>query len=181
MVIATAVMAIVAVLGFTVIVHGARYLRLNETAVEAQKSGLLLMSRLHGELQSSDQTHFRTDPTGVVFPSPFKADGSTEYDPTTHKVLWQSWVCYHFDADRHTVTRRQQAILPAIATPPGPPAVAAFPASSSDHQIADHVGVFRLSQLTVTPPLWQLDMTMGSMTDTSSYGVELQTKVSPRN
>jgi hypothetical protein len=181
MVIATSIMAIVAMLGFTVLVQGARYLRLNEMAVEAQKSGLLLMSKVHAELQSSDQAHFRIDPDGIVFPSPFKADGGTEYDPTTHKILLQSWVCYHYDSQRQTVTRRQLAIHPASATPAAAPPVSSFAPSSADHRIADRVGVFRLTQVTATPPLWQLDMTMGSMTDASGYGVELQTKVSPRN
>lgn len=181
MVIAATVMAIVSVLGFTVMIQGARYLRINEMAVEAQKSGLLLMSQLHSELQSSEQTRFRVDPGGIVFPSPFKADGSTEYDPTTHKVLWQAWICYQYDGDKKTVTRRQLAITPATSTPPGAPAASAFLPSSADHFIADRVGVFRLTQITASPPLWQLDLTMGSMTDSSSYGVELQTKVSPRN
>jgi hypothetical protein len=179
--VSSAIMVMVVAFGFTFLIQGTRYLRLNQRAIDAQKSGLFLVTQLQQELQSTRQTLIAAGPDGVVFPSSFKVDGITERDPMTQQLLWQNWVCYAYDAAAKTVVRRELPISPASTTPAGPPPVTAFSVATHQKLMASDISVFQLSQVTASPPLWQLDVTAGNMTDRSGYGVELQSKVSPKN
>lgn len=179
--ISAALMGIVAALGFAILIKGAQYLRVNQSAIDAQKDGLLLLTQLHGDLQTTDQQLLLSTPQGAVFPSPYKDNGTTEFDPVTQKLMWQRWVCYAYDTATLKVTRHEMPISPADATPGAPPAPAAFLPQAGSKLLASEVSVFRVTQVTVTPPLWQIDVTVGDMNDSSRYGVELQSKVSPRN
>ena len=180
-VIATAVMAIVVGLGLAILISGSRYLRTNEQAIEAQRSGLALVTRFHQELQSTAQSTIASTSQGVVFASPFRDDGITEFDENSQQVLWQKWVCYQYDTATLKVTRYELPITPATAAPGAAPAMASFAGSLAAKLMASDISRFSLVQLTATPPLWRLDVTAGNMTDSSRYGIELQTQVSPRN
>ena len=180
--VATFIMAIVAALGFTIMIQGTQYLRVNQLAIDAQKSGLSLLTQLHSELQSTDQSLLISSADGVIFPSPFKDDGTTEYDPINQKVMWQNWICYQYDLAAQKISRHVLPISPASSAPGACAQTPAnFPRSSASHMIADHVGIFSVTQQSVTPPIWKMQITAGNMTDTSGYGVQLESQVTLRN
>lgn len=179
--VAAGIMAIVALIGFEILVRGAQYLRLNQQALDAQRSGLALVSQLHGGLQTASQALILATPEGVVFPSPYTDDGNTEFDGATNKLLWQKWVCYYYDGGARTVTRRELPVTPANANPGTPPAAATFASRPVLNLVATQISVFSVTQVSSVPPLWNLDVTAGDMNDESGYGVELHSQVNPRN
>lgn len=180
--IVAAVMGIVALLGFEIMIRGAQYLRVNQLAIDAQRSGLILLTQLHGDLQSSQFDLVTSRPDGVVFPLPFKDDGTTEFAPLTQHVLWQRWVYYAYDADGHTVSRMEKRITPPKEVPGLAPPSADFAGLPGAHLLAQHISEFTVTQhLPLTLHLLDIAATAGDMNDTSGYGVKLALTVSPRN
>ncbi len=171
--VAAGIMAIVSLIGFEILIRGAQYLRLNQSALDAQRSGLALVSQLHGGLQTASQALISATPEGVVFPSPYDDEGNTEFDPTTNKLLWRRWICYYYDAAARTVTRRETPFTAGL-----PPAALTFASRPVLNLVGTQISVF-----TVTPAgkAWNIDVTAGDMNDKSGYGVELHSQVTPRN
>lgn len=171
--VAAGIMAIVSLIGFEILIRGAQYLRLNQSALDAQRSGLALVSQLHGGLQTASQALISATPAGVVFPSPYGDDGATEFDPATNKLLWKRWVCYYYDATARTVTRRELPFSAGL-----PPAAITFASRPVLNLVGTQISVF-----TVTPAgkAWNIDVTAGDMFDQSGYGVEIHSQVTPLN
>lgn len=178
---AAGIMAIVSLIGFEILVRGAQYLRLNQQALDAQRSGLALVSQLHNGLQTASQATIYATPEGVVFPTPYAHDGTTQFDGVTNKLLWQKWICYYYDAAARTVTRRELPIDPPNALPGSPPPALTFASRPVLNLVASQISVFSITPVSTVPPLWNIDVTAGDMNDESGYGVELHSQVNPRN
>jgi len=98
-----------------------------------------------------------------------------EWKTTDHSVR------YYYDAGARTVTRRELPITPPNALPGSPPPLAIFAARPVLNLVASQISVFSVTSVSAVPPLWQINVTAGDMLDESGYGVELESKVSPRN
>jgi len=179
--VAAGIMAIVSLIGFEILVRGAQYLRLHQQALDAQRSGLALVSQLHGGLQTAPHGRILVGAQGVVFPSPYDTDGLTRFDAATNKLLWQKWVCYYYDAAARTVTRRELPIAPPDADPGSTPPLVTFASRPVLNLVATQISVFSVAQASSVPPLWNINVTVGDMNDESGYGVELHSQVTPRN
>lgn len=175
------VMGLIALGATEVLVKGAQYLRVNQSALDAQRSCLNLLSQIVAGMQTTQATLVVSDANGLCFASPFKPDGSAEFDNTYHRLLWQKWVCFYYDPVAQTVTLKEQPIVPATNAPGAPPVPSTLSGAPSIKNIASDISQFTVTQKSASPPLWSLDITAGSMTDVSRYGLQLHSEVSPRN
>jgi type II secretory pathway pseudopilin PulG len=107
--VATAIMSLIAIIGTKIMVEGSQYLRLNQMAIDAQRSGLALSTQVNNGLQTTKRNLIATDASGVVFASPFKPDGTAEYEVSDNKLKWQKWVCFYYDASAQKVTPTRTA------------------------------------------------------------------------
>ncbi len=181
LVVACTIMAIVAAIAFEILIQGSRYLRINQISIDAQRDGLALTTQLDAGLQATNRNFISTSAAGVVFALPFKADGSTEFDPTSQKLVLQKWICYYYDAASGKVTLRERPIIPPSDNPGVTPTPDSFALNRVLKLVGSDISRFQFTQTSVTPPIWDVDITAGNMTDASSYGVELHTQVTPRN
>ncbi len=179
--VATAIMSLIAIIGTKIMVEGSQYLRLNQMAIDAQRSGLALSTQVNNGLQTTKRNLIATDASGVVFASPFKPDGTAEYEVSDNKLKWQKWVCFYYDASAQKVTRREQPIGSPSSNPGLAPAPATFASNPALSMVGTEITHFQVAQVTVVPPVFGVNITVGSMTDVSRYGIELHTEVSPRN
>lgn len=177
--VAAFIMGLISIIAFRIMVEGSQYLRLNQLAIDAQRSGLATMSQLGAGLQNSRQDLIRTDASGVVFASPFKPDGTVAFDVTDNKLEWRKWICYYYAPP--VLTRRELDIAAPSSSPGAPPAPSSFGGVPVAKMLGNDFTRFDIQLVTATPPLWSIDVTVGTMTDTSRYGIELHSDVSPRN
>lgn len=177
--VAAFIMALISIIAFRIMVEGSQYLRINQRAIDAQRAGLATLSQLGSGLQTTREDLIRVDANGVVYASPFKPDGSVEFDPSDNKLKWRTWVCYYYANPE--LTRREQAIGTPSSSPGLPPAPASFAGTPVTRMVGREFTRFQVQLLSTAPPLWGLDMTVGTMTDPSRYGIELHSEVSPRN
>jgi type II secretory pathway pseudopilin PulG len=179
LIVATFILGLISVAAFKILVEGSQYLRVNQMAIDAQRSGLALLSDIGSGMQATRPDLVTTGAEGLVFASPFKPDGTVEFDPVNRELRWQKWVCYYLD--QTVVTRRELPIALPSANPGSAPSPASFSGIDVSKTMGDEVTAFQVSQLSASPPLWAIDLTVGSMTNKSRYGIELHSEVGPRN
>lgn len=179
LIVAAFIMGLISIVAFRIMVEGSQYMRINQMAIDAQRSGLAALSQIGSGLQTTRQDLVAVDASGVVFASPFKPDGSVDFDPTDNKLMWRTWVCYYYAAPE--LTRRERAIPTPSSAPGATPAPATFAGEPVVKMIGKDFSRFQVQSVSVTPPLWALDVTVGTMTDPGRYGIELHSEVSPRN
>ena len=177
--ISIAIVSLISVAAFRILNEGLQYLRTNQKAMEAQSTGLALLTQIGSGIQGTGAPLVRNDPQGIVFASPTKDDGSVEFDPVTQKLLWQKWVCFYYDGD--AVTRRERTIVVPSSDPSPVPAPSSFSGDPVKQRMGHEITRFQLTEVTSNPPVWKMELTMGDMARSAPYGVELESEVSPRN
>lgn len=177
--IATAIMSLISIAAFRILAEGSQYLHLNQTAIDAQRSGLTILSQLGSGIQSTRQDLIASGPEGLVFASPYKDDGTVEFDAVDRGLVWQKWVCFYREQDR--VSRRELDISLPSSSPGAPPLPSTFASVPVFKSLAKDVTQFSVSQISASPPLWSLDLTVGDVSDPDYYGIELHSEVGPRN
>lgn len=177
--VATAIFSLISVAAFKILVEGGKYVRLNQLAIDAQRSGLFLLSEIGSGLQATKPTLIDVGPEGVILASSNTPDGRAEFDPITGALLWQKWVCYYLDNEE--VTRREILLTIPTSTPGPPPTFSDFNAIDPVKSLGREITNFQVTQIGASPPLWAIDVTVGSMTNAQRYGIELHSEVGPRN
>ncbi len=171
-------MALISVGAFVILAEGSKYLTANQMAVDAQRSGLAILSSLGADLQATKPNLISTSGQGIVLATPFNQDRSVEFDLTNSGIRWQSWVCYYYDGQ--DVTRRERPI--STPSDPGtPPAPSSFSPAPIAKVLGTNISRFTVTQTSSVPSLWSVRLTVGSMADTSTYGIELESETGPRN
>lgn len=179
MVVATAIVSLISLAAFKILAEGLRYVRTNQLAIDAQRAGLSILSGIGGGLQGSRSDLIDSAPEGLVYASPVKDDGTIEFELSEHKLLWQKWVCYYYDG--REVTLRERTIAPPSMEPGAPPSPASFSTEPVRKLLSNEIDSFQVTQASVVPPLWSIDLTIGSMDNRRLYGMELHSEVGPRN
>lgn len=179
LIVATFILSLISVAAFKILAEGLRYVRTNQLAIDAQRAGLSIVSRISQGIQSSRSDLIDASADGVVFASPTKDDGTVEFDIAEQKLLWQNWVCLYYDDEK--VTLRKIAISPPSLEPGAPPAPSSFASQNVEKLLGDDITRFQVAEISTAPPLWSIDLTLGSMTNEKLYGMELHSEVGPRN
>jgi len=179
LIVATFLVGLISLAAFKILLGGTQYLKLNQLAIDAQRSGLALLSEVGSGIQSTRRGLITRGPNGVVFASPFKEDGSVEFDPVDSELKWQKWICFYLDGEE--VTRRERTLLLPSSKPGPAPAPSSFAATEVSKVMGREVTAFSVTQISATLALWSIDLTVGSMTDATRYGIELHSEVGPRN
>lgn len=103
LIVAIGVMSIVIVGAFTVMREGVSLVRTNQRASDAQLSLLRALSHITSEAVNAKPDLMKIypvgspEPTGLVFASPLREDGSVKIDPITAEVYWQKWICFFYE------------------------------------------------------------------------------------
>lgn len=179
LIVATFILSLISVAAFKILAEGLRYVRVNQLAIDSQRAGLSIVSRISLGVQSSRSDLITASPEGVVFASPTKDDGTVEFDIGEQKLLWQNWVCLYYADEK--VTLRKMAISPPSLEPGAPPVPSSFAGEDVEKLLGDDITRFEIVQTSTAPPLWTIDLTLGSMTNDKLYGMELHSEVGPRN
>jgi hypothetical protein len=179
LVVASFIVSLISVAAFKILAEGLRYVRINQLAIDAQRSGLAIASLASQGIQSSRSDLIDSSPDGLVFASPTKDDGTVEFDIAEQELLWQDWVCLYY-ADGQ-VTLRKIPISPPSLEPGPPPVPSSFAGEDVRKLLGTDVSEFSVVQVSTVPPLWSVDLTIGSMTNESLYGMELRSEVGSRN
>ena len=176
--VASSLMALISVAAFFILAEGGRYLAANQMAVDAQRSGLAILSALGADLQASKANLIVTGPQGVVLASPFDEERSIEFDLASSTLKWQSWICYEYDG---TSVSKKVRRFAATASPTSPPAPSSFAGDRATKILGKEITRFEVSPSSSTPNVWSIRLTAGSMQDSARYGIELESEAGPRN
>lgn len=177
--VASAILSLILLGAFKVLAEGLRYVRVNQLAIDAQRSGLAIMSRIGTGMQSTRSDLIEADPSGLVYASATRADGTVEFDLAEQEVLWQKWVCLYFDGDE--ITLRELAISPPSINPGTPPSPTSFSTIPVAKKLSEEASRFVVTQVSTTPSLWSVELVLGSLDNSELYGMELKSEVGPRN
>jgi prepilin-type N-terminal cleavage/methylation domain-containing protein len=177
--VASALMSIVILAAIQLLVEGGRYLRINQQATDAQRAGLAILSQVGSGMQATRPDLISTDAFGLVFATPFKEDGTVVFDSLSGELTWQGWVCFYYEDS--TVTRRERPLAVPTDSPSSVPTPQSFAADRVRKVFSSEVSAFSVNQASTSPPIWSVDVTVGSMTDKQRYGTQLHSEVGPRN
>lgn len=177
--VATSIMSLIILAAFKILMEGSQYLRINQMALDAQRNGLALLSQIGSGLQSTRKDLIKSDADGVVFASPVTPSGTVDFDPINGELKWQKWVCFYYDSQK--VTRRERALSLPTTDPGPPPAPSSFNSVQILKVLGKEISTFNVSQVSANPAVWAINLTSGSMTDNSRYGLELYSQVGPKN
>ena len=172
-------MSLILLGAFQIMAEGLRYTRVNQLALDSQRSGLSIMSRIGSGMQSTRSDLVEVSPQGLVYASATKVDGTVEFDMAEQKLLWQKWVCIYHNG--REITLRELDIVPPTAEPGTPPSPSTFGTVPVTKKLSNEATSFVAAQISATPALWSVDLTLGSLDNSELYGMELRTEVGPRN